>query len=117
MMGLQVFSMNDCVVARMLLSNLIRKCIGHTEIRGSMLQMKIKGKEQKDESAEGCGGFLCTGASCGPSINVNGGSAPACLYSLMYITVNTFMDPLNVVIPALKKDANWPNYLDRQQVS
>ncbi|XP_043273786.1 uncharacterized protein [Venturia canescens] len=113
---LKVFSMNDCAVARMLLSNLVRKCTGYTEIQGSMVLMKNKNKEQKDESKEGCGGFLCTGAACKPSINVNGCSDPLCLYSLMYITVNTFMDPLNVVIPSLKQDANWPNYLDRQQV-
>ncbi|XP_034942560.1 uncharacterized protein [Chelonus insularis] len=102
---LKVLSMNNYSVARMLMCTLIRQC---KDIKEVVNPTKNKSKDTEED----CGGFLCTGcqknlAKLPPSL---------CLYSLMYVSINTAMCPLNVVIPALKQDANWSSYFDRQQV-
>lgn len=99
--------MNECAVARMLLSTLIRQCVGKNEDVISMERL-TKSKENSGD----CGGFLCTGCQQ----NLSSLPPTLYLYSLMYVLINTAMDPLDVVIPALKQDINWSNYLDRQQV-
>ncbi|KAG8037169.1 hypothetical protein G9C98_004491 [Cotesia typhae] len=104
---LKVLSMNECAVARILLSTLIRQCVGKNEDVISMERL-TKSKENSGD----CGGFLCTGCQQ----NLSSLSPTLYLYSLMYVLINTDMDPLNVVIPVLKQDINWSNYLDRQQV-
>ena len=108
--------MNECVVARMLLSTLVRRCIGYTENPSSL--NKLDKSTMNSEMIEGCHGFLCAGSACDRSGTDNFGSFPSSLslYSIAYISANTFMNPLHVVIPALKHDENWSNYLDRQQV-
>lgn len=97
--------MNKCSVAKLLLSTLVRQCIDKRQDNN----LKYNGTKEKSSK---CTGFLCTGclqnlANLPPTL---------CLYSLMYVSVNTAMDPLDVIIPALKHDVNWSNYLDRQQV-
>ncbi|XP_015123677.1 uncharacterized protein LOC107045817 [Diachasma alloeum] len=102
---LKVLSMRNCTVARMLLTTLIRQCIDMRETDD------LKRKAPKGSSSE-CGGFLCAG----DHKNTSNFPATMCLYSLMYVSVNTPMDPIDVIIPGLKQDVNWSNYLDRQQV-
>ncbi|XP_053597314.1 uncharacterized protein LOC103576648 [Microplitis demolitor] len=104
---LKVLSMNECLVARILLSTLIRQCVGKNQDINSMIRY-TKSKENSNY----CGGFLCTGCQQ----NLSNLPPTLYLYSLMYVLINTAMDPLDVVIPALKQDINWSNYLDRQQV-
>lgn len=99
--------MNECLVARILLSTLIRQCVGKNQDINSMIRY-TKSKENSNY----CGGFLCTGCQQ----NLSNLPPTLYLYSLMYVLINTAMDPLDVVIPALKQDINWSNYLDRQQV-
>lgn len=102
--------MNECAVARMLLSTLVHRCIGYTESSRST-------RSNARDDSEGCGGFLCTGSSCDRSASNSGHPSSLCLYSVAYISVNTFMDSLHVIVPSVKQDANWSNYLDRQQVT
>jgi len=103
----QVISMNDYAVARMLLKTLIRQNTGFTcmDDNGAISEMKSAGKS--------CGGFLCNGSACDKSPRITPALA---LYSLSYVLMVTVNEPEYVIIPALKQDPNWSNYLDRQQV-
>lgn len=106
--SMQIFLMKDHVVAKLLLRSLVRQCIGKCED----IQLTISKEEQK-KLENTCGGFLCAGNSCRLILNITSTSA---LFSLVYILINTANDPLNVIVPALKLDPSWSNYLDRQQV-
>lgn len=99
--------MNNHVVAKMLLKALMRQNVGFTCIDDS----DAIDKSQKDDKS--CGGFLCNGSACNKSLKLTSTSA---LYSLFHILVVTVNEPEQVIIPALKQDPNWSNYLDRQQV-
>ncbi|KAH0946009.1 hypothetical protein HN011_005249 [Eciton burchellii] len=104
---MKVISMNDYAVARMLLKTLIRQNTGFTcmDDNGAISEMKSAGKS--------CGGFLCNGSACDKSPRITPALA---LYSLSYVLMVTVNEPEYVIIPALKQDPNWSNYLDRQQV-
>uniref|UniRef100_A0A0C9RUR4 KIAA0825_1 protein n=1 Tax=Fopius arisanus TaxID=64838 RepID=A0A0C9RUR4_9HYME len=103
---LKVLSMRNCTVARMLLITLIRQCSDTRE------KDKIFHEKKSLKGSSECEGFLCAG----DHKNISNFPPPMCLYSLMYVSVNTPMNPMDVIIPGLKQDVNWSNYLDRQQV-
>jgi len=100
--------MDDYAVARMLLKTLIRQNAGFTcvEDNGAI------GSEMRS-AVKTCGGFLCNGSACDKSLKITPALA---LYSLSYVLAVTVNEPENVIIPALKQDPKWSNYLDRQQV-
>ncbi|KAK0163780.1 hypothetical protein PV328_002475 [Microctonus aethiopoides] len=103
---LKVLSMNNCSVTKLLLSTLIRQCINEQDEFNHPRCNIPKNENEK------CGRFLCTGCyhhllNLPPTL---------CLFSLMYVSINMATDPLVAIIPALKQDVNWSNYLDRQQV-
>ncbi|XP_067206507.1 uncharacterized protein [Linepithema humile] len=104
---MKVISMNNYVVAKMLLKTLVRQNVGFTCVDDS----DAIDKSKKDDKS--CGGFLCNGSACNKSLKLTSALA---LYSLFHILVITVNEPEQVIIPALKQDANWSNYLDRQQV-
>lgn len=99
--------MNDYIVGKMLLKTLVRQNVGFT----SMDECDALDKLMKDEKS--CGGFLCSGSACDKSLKITSALA---LYSLFHVLVVTVNEPKRVIIPALKQDPNWSNYLDRQQV-
>jgi len=99
--------MDNYSVAKMLLKTLVRQNTGFTCIDDS----DAIDKSKKDEKS--CGGFLCSGSACDKSLKLTSALA---LYSLFHISVVTVNEPEQVIIPALKQDPNWSNYLDRQQV-
>ena len=99
--------MNDYAVSKILLRSLVLQCI---EKRVDSNPLKLEETKNPENT---CGGFLCTGNSCHRILNISSCSA---LYSLTYILANTTNDPLNVIVPALKLDPSWSNYLSRQQV-
>ncbi|XP_051169781.1 uncharacterized protein LOC127287087 isoform X3 [Leptopilina boulardi] len=103
----KVFLMNDYVVSKLLLRSLVRQCIGKCE---DIQLSKSKEGKKLDNT---CGGFLCAGNSCRLILNITANSA---LFSLIFILINTVNDPLKVIVPALKLDPSWSNYLDRQQM-
>lgn len=99
--------MNNCSVTKLLLSTLIRQCINEQDEFNHPRCNIPKNENEK------CGRFLCTGCyhhllNLPPTL---------CLFSLMYVSINMATDPLVAIIPALKQDVNWSNYLDRQQVT
>lgn len=99
--------MNDHAVAKMLLKTLVRQNAGLTSVDDSDAIDKSK------EDGKSCSGFLCNGSACNKSLKLTPALA---LYSLFHILVITVNEPERVIIPALKQDPNWSNYLDRQQV-
>ncbi|CAK9795962.1 Uncharacterized protein KIAA0825 homolog [Anthophora quadrimaculata] len=104
---IKVISMNDYAVAKILLNTLIDKCGDFTSIDEFESVDKLEADKKK------CGGFLCSGVTCDPSMKV---TSMLSLYHLMYIITYVTQDPGHVVIPALKQNYEWSNYLDRQQV-
>lgn len=99
--------MNDYAVAKILVNTLVQKCGNFTSIDDFESTNKVKSK------AKNCGGFLCSGVLCDPTMK----ATPALtLYSLMYILACVAQDPGHVIIPALKQNHDWSTYLDRQQV-
>lgn len=103
----QVISMNNHAVAKLLLKTLIRQNLGFTcmDASDAIAESRIVEKS--------CNGFLCNGSACDKSLKITSDLA---LYSLFHVLVVTVNEPENVIIPALKQDPNWSNYLDRQQV-
>lgn len=99
--------MNKYVVAKMLLKTLVRQNIGFTCVDDNNVTDNSKRNEKS------CNGFLCNGSTCDKSLKI---TSALTLYSLFYILVVTVNKPEHVIIPALKQDPNWSNYLDRQQV-
>lgn len=99
--------MNDYVVGKMLLKTLVRQNMGFTFVD----EYDAVDKSKKNEKS--CGGFLCSGSACDKSLKITSALA---LYSLSHVLVVTVNEPERVIIPALKQDSNWSNYLDRQQV-
>lgn len=99
--------MNNYVVGKMLLKTLVRQNVGFTSVD----ECDILDKSKKGE--ESCDGFLCNGSACDKSLKITSALA---LYSLSHVLVITVNEPESVIIPALKQDPNWSNYLDRQQV-
>ncbi|XP_046837057.1 uncharacterized protein LOC124432294 isoform X1 [Vespa crabro] len=116
---MKVISMNNYVVAKMLLNMLVRKCVGFTSDQNSLIMKKNESTNKKGNNKnelyneKNCGGFLCQESGCKKlsTISPNLG-----LFSLTYILAIIVNDPEDVIMPALKKDPNWANYLDRQQV-
>ncbi|XP_011340540.1 uncharacterized protein LOC105281186 isoform X2 [Ooceraea biroi] len=104
---MKVISMNDYAVAKMLLKTLIRQNVGFTCIDDS----DAVGESRNVEKS--CSGFLCNGSACDKSLKITSALA---LYSLFHVLVVTVNEPENIIIPALKQDTNWSNYLDKQQV-
>ncbi|XP_070150031.1 uncharacterized protein [Polyergus mexicanus] len=104
---MKVISMNDYVVGKMLLKTLVRQNVGFTSVD----KCDILDKSKKGE--ESCGGFLCNGSACDKSLKITSALA---LYSLSHVLVITVNESERVIIPALKQDPNWSNYLDKQQV-
>lgn len=100
--------MNNCIVAKMLLVTLVRQNVGFTCVD----ENDVADKARMDQMS--CGGFLCSGSACDKSLKITSALA---LYSLFHILVITVNEPEHVIIPALKQDPNWSNYLDRQQVA
>lgn len=96
--------MSNYVVARMLLKTLIRQNVGVT---------CVDDNDVTDKSKRSCSGFLCSGSACDKTLKI---TSVLALYSLFHILVVTVNEPEHVIIPALKQDPNWSNYLDRQQV-
>ena len=113
--------MDDSVIARILLSSLVRQCLGITVEDGpEPLKPKLKdkkveaqGSDSDEEELETCGGFLCPGDMCRRELDIQPTSA---LYALMCIVVTTNCEPNNAAIPAIKEDPSWSSYLDRHQV-
>lgn len=99
--------MSNYVVAGMLLKTLIRQNVGVTCVDDS----DVIDKSRRDERS--CSGFLCSGSACDKTLKITSALA---LYSLFHMLVVTVNEPEHVIIPALKQDPNWSNYLDRQQV-
>lgn len=99
--------MSNYVVARMLLKTLVRQNVGITCVDDS----DTADKSKRDEKS--CSGFLCSGSACDKTLKITSALA---LYSLFHVLVVTVNEPEHVIIPALKQDPNWSNYLDRQQV-
>jgi len=99
--------MCNYVVARMLLKTLVRQNMGVTCVDDS----DAADKSKKDERS--CSGFLCSELACDKTLKI---TSTVVLYSLFHILVVTVNEPEHVIIPALKQDPNWSNYLDRQQV-
>ncbi|KAI4500810.1 hypothetical protein M0802_004021 [Mischocyttarus mexicanus] len=120
---MKVITMNDYVVAKLLLNMLVRKCIGFTSEENlpttkdkstNKIEKKMNKKENKSlKDKTNCGGFLCSELSCKKLSRISGNLG---LFSLTYILAVSVNKPENVIIPALKQDPNWANYLDRQQV-
>ncbi|XP_024881241.1 uncharacterized protein LOC112460674 [Temnothorax curvispinosus] len=104
---MKVISMSNYVVARMLLKTLIRQNVGVM----CMDDNDAANRSKSDERS--CSGFLCSESACDKTLKIT--STPA-LYSLFHVLVVTVNEPEHVIIPALKQDPNWSNYLDRQQV-
>ncbi|XP_011634048.1 uncharacterized protein LOC105425139 isoform X1 [Pogonomyrmex barbatus] len=104
---MKVISMNNYVVARMLLQTLVRQNVGVVCIDNS----DVADRSKKDEKS--CSGFLCSGSACDKTLKITSALA---LYSLFHVLVVTVNEPEHVIIPALKQDPNWSNYLNRQQV-
>ncbi|XP_012276460.1 uncharacterized protein LOC105697593 [Orussus abietinus] len=104
---MKVFRMNNYAVMKILVSALVRQCVGYTTKENSG-----QCSDSKDESA-GCGGFLCPGNAC---YQISDISPALGLYSLVHICVCTTVDPSVIIIPALEQDESWYTYLDRQQV-
>lgn len=99
--------MSNYVVAKMLLKTLIRQNVGVTCMDDSDTVDKSKRNEKS------CNGFLCSESACDKTLKI---TAALALYSLFHVLVVTVNEPVHVIIPALKQDPNWSNYLDRQQV-
>lgn len=99
--------MNNYIVGKMLLKTLVRQNVSFTSVD----ECDALDKSQKGEKS--CGGFLCSGSACDKSLKI---SSALALYSLFHVLVVTVNEPEHVIIPALKQDPNWSNYLDRQQV-
>ncbi|XP_072761296.1 uncharacterized protein [Anoplolepis gracilipes] len=104
---MKVISMDDYAVGKMLLKTLVRQNVGFTSVD----ECDALDKSKKGEKS--CGGFLCSGSACDKSLKITSALA---LYSLSHVLVVTVNEPERVIIPALKQDPNWSNYLDRQQV-
>ncbi|XP_026295976.1 uncharacterized protein KIAA0825 homolog isoform X3 [Apis mellifera] len=104
---MKIIFMNNCAVAKILLNTLIYKCGNFT------CENEFENFKKLKLDKENCGGFLCSGAMCNPSMKI---TSALSLYSLMYILTYTAQDPGYVIIPALKQNSEWSNYLDRQQV-
>ncbi|XP_032680366.1 uncharacterized protein LOC116848405 isoform X2 [Odontomachus brunneus] len=102
---MKVISMDNYVVAKMLLKTLVRQTTGFTCVDDTADKSK---KEQMS-----CSGFLCNGSACDKSLKI---TPTLALYSLFHILVVTVNELEHIIIPALKQDPNWSNYLDRQQV-
>lgn len=115
--------MNDYVVAKMLLNALVSKCVGITteqNLRTTIGNYEpafngVNNNDNKNESYDrkNCGGFLCDESSCKKLSTITPNSG---LFSLMNVLGIIVDDPENVIMPALKRDPNWADYLDRQQV-
>lgn len=101
--------MNNYIVAKMLLNTLVCQTVGFTCVDKNDTIYKSK----KDADA-GCNGFLCSGSTCDKSLKVTPTTA---LYSLFHVLVISVNEPEHIIVPALKQDLNWSNYLDRQQVT
>ncbi|XP_015188983.1 PREDICTED: uncharacterized protein LOC107073068 isoform X3 [Polistes dominula] len=116
---MKVLSMNNNVVAKLLLNTLVRKCIGFTSEEENFTMTKVKSTNNKDGNNKNekiktnCDGFLCSESSCKKLAKI---STNLGLFSLTYILAVSVNEPEDVIIPALKQDPNWANYLDRQQV-
>lgn len=104
---MKVISMSNYVVARMLLKTLVRQNVGVTCVDDS----DAADKSKRDERS--CSGFLCSGSACDKPLKI---TSDLTLYSLFHALVVTVNEPEHVIIPALKQDPDWSNYLDRQQV-
>ncbi|XP_018341255.1 PREDICTED: uncharacterized protein LOC108747869 isoform X1 [Trachymyrmex septentrionalis] len=104
---MKVISMSNYVVAKMLLKTLVRQNVGVTCVDDSDAAEKSKTGERS------CSGFLCSNSACDKTLKI---TSALVLYSLFHILVVTVNEPEHVIIPALKQDPNWSNYLDRQQV-
>ncbi|XP_076629595.1 uncharacterized protein LOC143345892 isoform X1 [Colletes latitarsis] len=104
---IKVISMNDYAVAKILLNTLIRDCNNFTseDYFDDLEQLRINGKN--------CGGFLCNSTTCYGTLKV---TSALSLYSLVHILTCIAQEPGRVIVPALKQNPNWSNYLDRQQV-
>ncbi|XP_014469110.1 PREDICTED: uncharacterized protein LOC106741512 [Dinoponera quadriceps] len=105
---MKVISMSDYVVAKMLLTTLMRQNVGLT-----CVDVDNEATDKPKEDRMSCGGFLCSGSACDKSLKI---TSTLALYSLFHILVMTVNEPERVIIPVLKQDPNWSNYLDRQQV-
>ncbi|KAL7286852.1 hypothetical protein TKK_0018989 [Trichogramma kaykai] len=114
---IQVLDTAESVVGRLLMSILIRQCIGFTEIETSeplkLRETNKHGKDADEEEPDTCGGFLCHGGTCTRELRL---TAPMGLYALTYILIEANFEPINVFIPAVKEDPNWSNYVDKYQV-
>ncbi|XP_071558018.1 uncharacterized protein [Temnothorax nylanderi] len=104
---MKVISMSNYVVARMLLKTLIRQNVGVM----CMDDNDAANRSKSDERS--CSGFLCSESACDKTLKI---TSTLALYSLFHVLVVTVNEPEHVIIPALKQDPNWSNYLDRQQV-
>ncbi|XP_053979954.1 uncharacterized protein LOC128877038 isoform X2 [Hylaeus volcanicus] len=104
---IKVISMNDYAVAKILLDTLIHDCSYFTseDYFDNLEQLRVDGKN--------CGGFLCNNMTCYGTLKI---TSALSLYSLMLILTSIAQEPGHVIAPALRRNHNWSNYLDRQQV-
>lgn len=101
--------MKNFVLTRMLLSHLVETC---SDIRQEMPNFS-KYNAGDDYKINECTGFLCAGCDNGELDS----SPSLCLFSLMYISVITEIDPADIIVPALKCDPQWSDCLGKHQVS
>lgn len=99
--------MNDYAVAKMLLNTLIHDCDDFTS------EDYFDNLEKLRVDAKNCGGFLCNSMTCYGTLKVTSALG---LYSLIHIVTYIAEEPGHVIVPALRQNNNWSNYLDRQQV-
>ncbi|XP_076173521.1 uncharacterized protein LOC143149779 isoform X2 [Ptiloglossa arizonensis] len=104
---MKVISMNDYAVAKMLLNTLIHDCDDFTS------EDYFDNLEKLRVDAKNCGGFLCNSMTCYGTLKVTSALG---LYSLIHIVTYIAEEPGHVIVPALRQNNNWSNYLDRQQV-
>ena len=104
---LQVISMSDYAVSKILLNTLIHESGDYVSEDDFNDIEKLRG------GGKSCDGFLCNSATCDRSLRITSATT---LYSLTYILTCTAKEPGRVIVPALKRHREWSRYLDRQQV-
>nr|XP_033326396.1 uncharacterized protein LOC117220499 isoform X1 [Megalopta genalis] len=104
---IKVISMDDYAVSKILLDILIHDCGDYTS------EDNYYASKTFEKDVKNCGGFLCNTALCNHFIK---STSPLNLYSLMHVLSYIVQEPDRVIVPCLKQNHNWSNYLNRQQV-
>lgn len=112
---MQVLTMNDYILTRILMGILVRQC-ANVELEPPGRQSRAATSAEADPKEEGdtCGGFLCAGNSCRRTLRI---TPVMGLHALVFILTNTKCDPAKILVPMLNNDPKWSSYLDRTQVN